>query len=218
MVRAAKAVCCVIQRAKTTIVGRQARIIDSAIVLIGTIHGSVLCRWSMSMSLMAFRSTDTRFFAWVTFVTRCSTRQILVIILMARPTLSTTKTIFILVLPSRTSSASVCSIIHIFSSYTRGGRSRSRIRIRTEVGTITTPTNATFIIGGTFSIQVLMTPRITLSHFGVNSACFIVAIHPWKAGVGAVLIFTAVVAFADIALGEVALHAVQMAKVKRREK
>jgi hypothetical protein len=42
MVRAAKAVCCVIQRAKTTIVGRQARITDSAIVLIGTIHGSVL--------------------------------------------------------------------------------------------------------------------------------------------------------------------------------
>ena len=159
-------------------------------------------RWSMS--LMAFRSTDTRFFACVTVVTRCSTRNILVSILVARPTLFTTKTILCLVLPSRTSSASVCSIIHIFSGRTCGGRRR------TVVGTITTPTNATFIIGGTFVILVLMTPSITLSHFGVDSACVTNTVRPWKASVGAVLIFTAIVAFADIALGDdrVAGHAV----------
>ena len=163
-------------------------------------------RWSMS--LMAFRSTDTRFFACVTVVTRCSTRNILVSILVARPTLFTTKTILCLVLPSRTSSASVCSSIHICSGHTCGGRSRSRRR--TVVGTITTPTNATFIIGGTFSIRVLITPSITLSHFGVDSACVTKTIRPWKARFGAVLIFTAIVAFADIALGDdrVAGHAV----------
>jgi len=163
-------------------------------------------RWSMS--LMAFRSTDTRFFACVTVVTRCSTRNILVSILVARQTLFTTKTILCLVLPSWTSSASVCSSIHICSGHTCGGRSRSRRR--TVVGTITTPTNATFIIGGTFVILVLMTPSITLSHFGVDSACVTNTVRPWKASVGAVLIFTAIVAFADIALGDdrVAGHAV----------
>jgi len=155
---------------------------------------------------MASRSTDIRFFALVTIVTRRSTRQILVRIYGAEQTLSTTKPIFCLELPSRTSSASVCSSIHIFSGRTCGDN--------------TTPTNATFIIGGTFSILVLMTPSITLSHFGVDSACVTNTVRPWKASVGAVLIFTAIVAFADIALGDdrVAVHAVSRWQREREER